>query len=72
MTRNKVLRTILPILITLAIGGGLYYYAPPALNIHDSRLWWTVIFLLVIVTVLGMNLYQTRSRGNGMEKGAKG
>ena len=32
----------------------------------------TVIFLLVIVTVLGMNLYQTRSRGNGMEKGAKG
>lgn len=48
MTRNKVLRTILPILITLALGGGLYYYAPPALNIHDSRLWWTVIFLLVI------------------------
>lgn len=48
MTKSKVLRTLLPILITLALGGGLYYYAPPALNIHDSSLWWMVILLAAV------------------------
>ncbi len=48
MTKRKVLRTLLPILITLLLAGGLYYYAPPAINIHDTSLWWMLVFLAAV------------------------
>ena len=52
MTKSKIFRAVMPVVLTLLAGGALYYYAPPAINIHDPSAWWTMIFLLVVYGVL--------------------
>ena len=51
MTKRKILRTLLPVGITLIFAAGYYYYAPPAFNFHDPELWW---FLIVLCAVYGV------------------
>ncbi len=48
MTKKKIIRGLLPVLLTLLAGGVMYYYAPPALSIYDASAWWFVILLLGI------------------------
>ena len=52
MTKRKILRTLLPVGITLIFAAGYYYYAPPAFNFHDPELWWFLIVLCAIYGVL--------------------
>ena len=52
MTKRNVLRTLLPIGITLIFAGGYYYYAHPAINFHDTGFWWFLIALCAVYGVL--------------------